>query len=1064
MAGRSPNSAHGLADLRGPTRVVGGPRSGKTEVLVNLVVEWLTSGNGSDRMVVVVRSWASALALESRIEAELPEAHQGLLIQTHEHLARSVLTALGRGIRRGQVLSRTAEWLAMREALLRSAPSLPRLGPLVDEPSSVNDALAVVSASKRALVGPGLLAQRLRHAPASLGEIAVLAASYQDVLKQMASLDPRDSHGLALEALVSAPTAIPGWLDLLLVDEAEDLSPAEWLLIRELSGRLTSPRRLVMAGHWTESTPGFRGVSSESSSRPFEEYFPAELGARDWVLPGTLPNWATEVALSLGLDPQASGEEAVPTAAEPLRQAAFRVGPVAAIWAAPDETEEALAVAREIVRARLQGEVSFAETAILLRAPIRQLAPIRAALDAFGVPYRIPGGGEGTGNPLVAVTLNWLRVLSAPADPEVLLTALSAGPRAVPPAALRALRRVAGRSGLSQARVFWDWVRGTGSSVDLEKAEGAEANEWELLRSVGRPWLALGPESLARERRLLTWSQVRGILGQVEVAAGLSEQALGDVAGARALADFARCAEATADVERRLGRGSMTLPEWQDHLFLAVRYAGGEIDETSDGGREEVSLMTIRQAKGRSWARVFICGCAAGTLPAAADAGGLLDPEEVQEMVRCVPELEDVLSAGDRQRDAEARLFLVGLTRASSEITCTWARRSQRRSVERSPFLGALMASGVKETPAPRAQLVHQDDLVTELALAAPGPALREGPPRLSRRAAELRLALGSWDPVEGGPARLASPISLSATSIAAWLACPRQYLAYLLGPAGDSNVNLTLGRQAHRLLELLHQNRERWQGQPAVFRQVAEQLVSERLLPEIRAELGDDLEIVYVRLWMDRLVARWGRQIVAIGRDRVGESIAAEVFFDLPREGWRMRGKVDALWRHPNGDVELIDYKTARKALSDGDVRKEVFGVAPDGPRQWQLPVYQIAARAGALAEHLPGEVPVLMRNWYVGVNPGPRDPDPIPASGFRMVEGSDEPGGVGAMTDAELARIESQLDDLAQVILQGRFPAQPRHKERTCRAGRASCAVSFWCDGEGSVGADFPTPGPQL
>jgi hypothetical protein len=66
--------------------------------------------------------------------------------------------------------------------------------------------------------------------------------------------------------------------------------------------------------------------------------------------------------------------------------------------------------------------------------------------------------------------------------------------------------------------------------------------------------------------------------------------------------------------------------------------------------------------------------------------------------------------------------------------------------------------------------------------------------------------------------------------------------------------------------------------------------------------------------------------------------------------------------------------------------------------------------------------------------------------------------------MTDAELARIESQLDDLAQVILQGRFPAQPRHKERTCRAGRASCAVSFWCDGEGSVGADFPTPGPQL
>ncbi|HEY6538193.1 MAG TPA: ATP-dependent DNA helicase [Candidatus Dormibacteraeota bacterium] len=1048
--------------MLGPTRVVGGPQSGKTQVLVDLAVEWLRAGNEASGLVLVVRSHAAGERLAQRIEAALPEAHPALEVHTHERLAGMVLERLRQVPRSRRVLSRTGEWLAMREALRRAGPSLPHLGPLVEEPSTIDDAIGVVSACKRALVGPGLLAERLRLAPDSLREIAVIAAIYEDVLAEMHARDARDGHGLALDALAGDSAALRNWADLLLVDDAEDLSPAQWLLLRELADRLSPPRRLVMAGHGSLSTPGFRGVSSESSSRPFEEYFPSELGARDWSLPPVLPGWADQVAEGLGLDLEVDRQVAPAPALEPLPEAAFRLGLRVEVWRASDETEEALAVAREIVRARLADEAAFGEVAILLRSPGRQLAPIRAALSTLGVPSRLVEVNDGLGQPAVAVVLNWLRALARPFDAAILLEALGTGPGAVSQKALRALQAAAGRRGFPLTRIFWDWAEEGAGDGDAPEAK-AEAREWERLQAVGRSFLdlQLNGQGLARQR--LTWSQVRSILSRVELASGLASAALRDQKLALQLAGFAVTAAEVADAEARLGHDDLPLGDWVDLLQMAARRAPGEQDREGAGERSEVTVMGIRQAKGRHWRRVFLCGCVAGTLPAPPDTGGLLGADEVQELVRCLPELEDVVSAGDRQRDAESRLFLVGLTRATSLVTCTAAARYQGRPIERSPYVEVVRSAGIAEIAAPLAELVHSADLITELALAVPPPEVGVQAPQLARAAARLRLALTPWDPVEGGPVELVPPLSLSATSVAAWLACPRQYLAHQLRPASDTNVNLTVGSQAHRLLELLYLERTAWQGDPVRFREAARRLIQERLMPAVRAEHPDALDVHYVGLWLERMAARWESRIVAPGPGAVGEPLAAEVSFDLPRQGWRLQGKVDSLWRHANGELELLDYKTGAYA-TDGHVRGEVFGDPPGGPRNWQLPIYQIAARAGGLGDQLGLEVPALVRNWYVGVNPGPRDPDPIATSGFRMVEQGEAPGGSGTLTEQELDRIESALDEIAEAILSGRFPAQPRHDQRTCRGGRSECPVSFWCDGEGSVGRAFPRAGQEL
>jgi superfamily I DNA/RNA helicase len=1033
--------------------VVGGPRAGKTQLLVELAAEWLLGGGDPKRLVLVVRSATGVALLQRRVEAMLPGAHPVPVVQTHERLARAVLAAAGEAGNPPVRLSRVGEWLAMREALRRARASLPRLGELVDEPSCIDDALAVTSAFKRALVEPGLLAQRLRGAPVSLREMVVIAASYRTVLEEMGSRDPRDWHSLALTAL-EEPSAMRDWADLMLVDEAEDLSPAQWFLVRELGLRLSPPRRLLLAGHWTESTPGFRGVSSECSSRPFEQYFPSEMAASEWELPSSLRGWSQSLAAELGLGSDEAAEDRAAADEETAAEAAFRVSPTAGVWQAVDETEEALAVAREILRARLAGEVDYGDVAVLVRSQGSQLVPIRAALSSLGIPHRLQNSGGWAADPVVAVVLNWLRVLCAHDEDLALLKALGVGPRAVSPAGIAALRRAAGLGNRSVTDVFWAAMRSD---------QSFDGGDWNELRRAGRPWLRLGAGDPSLGGRELDWPQLSSLLGEVELATGLAAVALENLEVATALAELARVAAETAEATGRLKRAGLSLTAWLELLELAVRHAGEEVRDL-DSDRSEVAVLTIRQAKGRAWSRVFVCGCVDETMPAPVDSGGMLDAQEVAELVRLVPELEDVLSSGDNQQDAESRLFLVALTRATTRVTCSWARRYQGRPAERSPLLQALIAAGCVETAAPRAELVSAEDLVIELALAAGTPAVAAVRDPLVSAAAHLRQALAPWDPVAEG-AGVTGPLSISATSLASWLACPRQYLAQTLELIRKPDINLTLGNQAHQLLQQLYQEKADWEGRPSGFWTAAAELLRQKVMPEVRAEEWDPLKVLFAELWLREMVSRWERRVVGAGTSEVGEPIAEEVRFELPRSGWSLRGKVDALWRHPDGEVELVDYKTSGSRSSDSALRTEVFGKPSDGPKRWQLPIYQLAAREGAFVDQLGGQLPTRVRNWYVGLEPSSNSPDPISAAGFRVVAaGEEEEGRAGVLTEDELDQIEAAVNRAAEAILGGRFPAQPRHGLRTCRDSRSGCPVALWCDGEGSVGAEFPTPAPEL
>lgn len=116
--------------------------------------------------------------------------------------------------------------------------------------------------------------------------------------------------------------------------------------------------------------------------------------------------------------------------------------------------------------------------------------------------------------------------------------------------------------------------------------------------------------------------------------------------------------------------------------YLAANVAGGlrswldtsaSLDDVADGPvSESVSLLTLHAAKGREWGSVVLVG--------------------VED--RLIPHSSAVTAA---QRSEEARLFYVGITRASSQLLITHAAHRSGSAAQPSPWLDAVTASAAAD-------------------------------------------------------------------------------------------------------------------------------------------------------------------------------------------------------------------------------------------------------------------------------------------------------------------------------------------------------------------------------
>jgi len=467
--------------------------------------------------------------------------------------------------------------------------------------------------------------------------------AYRDLCRRMGVCDYDDLIIEVLESLRRDPARVDSLHErypYLLVDEFQDVNPAQYELLKLLAG--SRPRGLFVIGDPDQSIYGFRGADS----RVFEHLKLDYPGSR-------------EVRLELGyrcsqLITEAAGAfiSANHTGEKPL-QALGRGGEPIRLIRCPTELSESIAVVREITRLvgglgmlssgsqrggsakrEIETLYSFADCAVIARTQTL-CETLEEAFVTEGIPCRLRGSKSFLEDVLVRQLLSFLRLVVNPRDELRFLNALylvGLNPGDGYISSLREQARASGRSLLSELKYRLS------REVPLSR-KGKIAAEFLLTFEKYRRRIAESPGEL-----------LASLLEEFVREPGRSANAL----------------ESLVTVAGQFDTLDEFLPR------LAVQ-AEGDIERSARGMRklesEAVTLMTMHAAKGLEFKVVFICGVEEGILPFTYRRS---DVEE------------------------ERRLFYVSLTRAAERLYLTSAakRKVRGRLVNAgwSPFLKELPA------------------------------------------------------------------------------------------------------------------------------------------------------------------------------------------------------------------------------------------------------------------------------------------------------------------------------------------------------------------------------------
>jgi superfamily I DNA/RNA helicase len=484
----------------GPLRIVGGPGTGKTTLLLTSAAQRIRSGVDPERILLLVGSRRAASELRRRLTALLHPGVEGRLRTTREMLVRTVhsyafgvvrLHAARNGDPPPRLLASAEQDAVVRDLLAGELYGWPggtvpgsgwpgRLQPAIGLPGFAAELRELLLRASERGLGPDDL-QELGTGYDVPEWIAAgrFFRTYEQVVLLRGSagrgapqatapaVDAAELVGAALDALATDRGLLAderARVRHLLVDDAQDLDPQQLELVRVL-GR-TADTALV-AGDPDQAVLGFRGADPaglqaldaptevlkvDHRAAPAVRAAGARLAAR---LPGT------GAGRERRGPPGPDGTGAVATGAGPLRGDAAAVDPTRKDATGADTTgteaagsvqvrvfgsaaQEAAWIADGLRRAHLQRGVPWSRMAVLSRSTRLALPTLRRALLAAGVPVAAPTDELPLARQPAVVPL--LMVLRYAARPQELdadaATALLTSPLgSADPLRLRRLRR-----------------------------------------------------------------------------------------------------------------------------------------------------------------------------------------------------------------------------------------------------------------------------------------------------------------------------------------------------------------------------------------------------------------------------------------------------------------------------------------------------------------------------------------------------------------------------------------------------------------------------------------------
>lgn len=722
--------------------VRGGPGSGKTTLVADVVRAAVTGGVGLDGVLVLTASATAGACLLEEVTSGLPPelvVGTDAPVRTVHSLAHAVVRLAAARVDAPPPRLRTgAEHDALvRETLLGEAmdgaPHWPE--PLRPALSTVGFARELRDLLLRSLergIGPRELARLGRSA----GRPAWVAAAgfFRRHEEQMAlrsglrggesdvpeALNAAELVGAALDALTADPQLREIFRSrrLVVVDDAHHLDPLAAEFVAAVGG---GADLLLVVEDGDQSVFRFRGADGglaravvDQGGRavdlheghrmaPAVAAVAARIGSR---LPGAARHRPREVVRGNGpAGPAGPVEPTLPTASTASAVSPTSAGATdaaggdgsVAVTVARSAAGEAAVIADFLRRRHVLDGIDYGEMAVITRSLPRVADALLAALDAAGVPV-VDAGAElpPAHDPVVAALLLLLRsALEGPGgtDAERTLALLSGPIGRADPVAMRRLRRGIRRSGIGGSEPSAETLRRLVLADEDPARSGVTAVELAPVTRIRHARAAvldsLRSGGTAEEALWAAWSasrMERRLVRQAVSADPWSRSADRSLDAVVSLFDHA------ADYVDRVPGGSVAL--FCDVVSGEDLPAPRRADTRARGGA--VSVLSAHAAVGRQWRSVAVCGVQDGLWPAPRRRSGLLGVDELVDLTEVagdgpVPsEAERAVSSAAARAAEERRLFYVACSRARSHLLVTAVESPEEGDVAPSRFVDEI--------------------------------------------------------------------------------------------------------------------------------------------------------------------------------------------------------------------------------------------------------------------------------------------------------------------------------------------------------------------------------------
>jgi DNA helicase II / ATP-dependent DNA helicase PcrA len=907
------------AHVDGPLLVLGAAGTGKSELLAQRLADLAAAGTAPERVLVIGARRATARRLRAHCEALLDRPYEELWVGCWDEIGERLLRehaeaagldpffdVLGRAERLAVLLDRF-DSLPLRRHEIRGNPAglLARL-------------LARIDQLKAERIGPTTLAELAERKAAEATseadhetarrelEFAELYTTHDRILAESGSLDRGDVF-LALDCLlVERPdvrAAIAARFAQTMVDELEESTPAQRALLEGLAG--DNPNQLfVLEADGTEA-PGELQLDGPALS---------PLSPEDWYR-----------------DLHPGGP--VVTLEHRFRRPRLR------FWKCANERAQAQATAREVEHL-LAGGTAADDICVLLADPPREGGAVAAAMEERGIAFHLAGPTALFQRAEVRDAIAWLRVLADPDDSAAAARALTRPPIELRPGDLARLTTIARRRKL-------DMVAGGEAALDSPQFQ-PEAREriQTFLKLYGTA------AAVMEERRADVF--VRRLIEAV----GLRRQRLfaAQPEVAERLLGLSRLAELATAWTRREPHGST-------RGFVAYLSAVAEAGVEPNGGEEPpapgaVVGLALDAVKGLGFDHVFALG-----LEAEADWGRIGWPARTELVL-------SRLAAGDDARPGRAYAEALAAAPDASEeehgeelfgpaeglhatyrtlreqvLEASWRAGRElseprldtaidvNRAIARYLELLKLAALAQRPGEEPTAEAIDAvNGLLRQVATPEQQQELDASSldayllDSESERGRRLQLIAAREEPSLEAflPRRGDGRLSLSASDLTLYLTCPLKYkFARVFGIPQEPTINQRFGILMHNVLERFHKE----PPEPGSELRTLSGLFESGWR---RGGFGtSDDEMQYRDRGKEALRLYWERERVS-----ESEPVWLERKFDFKVADHHVRGRVDRVDRLPDGNYELIDYKTGERK-TDEDLDSDL-----------QLALYRMAAR----------------------------------------------------------------------------------------------------------------------